>query len=559
MKKHVLVVIHGVGDASPGSSIMDVSRGLAAKGVSGCRADLVLDGVQYPRILLEGSPIAELVEVNWSDIARPKRNAFGLVHYFAKIIVAMLDVAIRNPEPPPSDTQDEPPPPPQSQRWLARAYRASFEALFFYCIVPPLVTMLWMSLQPMQTWTVVAIGLLGALVLAAMTLYLSKSFRGKFWFGWLWALALILGTVLVVTDRLSLEASVRFSTIAYLGSQVLTGTLLLAALLEIHMQAWSAQQRIARMGLLYLPFFAMSAIGALAWAIALWAVKAANSTAGAFDQWQDLYASTLDSYGYDLAWIELTFALLVGCIAIGVLIVALRYSLLAKRSRSGAGQWARDAVQYVLAAGAALFAALSIVYAVSAISSWRSGWNSSALVIYSWSALRFVPYLPVLLGPVAIAFDVIVDVLFYVDPRDEISTASRLQRRVQPAIEYAKTRGDAPVLVAGHSQGSVIALDVLGQDVKDDGNDGTFLITAGSPIHSLYESFLGSSPGGRAKNRRAQFRTPTRWINLVRNGDYVGGEQNKSNVIEENLGVGGHTGYWKNPNLWDRVLAAMPS
>jgi hypothetical protein len=537
MTKRVLIAIHGVGDSPPGASLLEISEGIGAPGFSGVRADLVIGGVVYPRMVSQHPEIDEVIEVNWSDVARPRPNALGLLDYLARIVVALLIVA----------TQEV-----GGRRLkLARLYRFCFEGLLVYCIYAPLVAMVWMVAQPASAAAGVAIGSVATLVVAALTLYLQR-FGGALWVGWLWAGAILIATVAVGVAQLSPRDAVRIATIAYVVSQVVTSTALFFALVAVALRKALVDERIAAMGFLYFPFFIISAIGAVIWAVALFGAKLAAEDG--FEAWQALYASTLDSIGYDLALVEFTFASMVGLVALGLLIVAAVYLELAKKPakqppEKTAGQFARNGGRAVLATGAATFFVLCIVYSVLALTQWRSGWSSSALEVYSYSALRFVPYIPLMVGPLAIVAGIVVDILFYIVPMKDLSTAAVLRGRLNAVLDHMLSKG-VPVVVAAHSQGTVIAVDVIGRRA----GHAVMLITAGSPVASLYERFLGSTPETRAEVDGDPFRKPLPWINFWREGDYIGAVQKPEAARERNLGIGGHTGYWREKNLWNEAL-----
>jgi pimeloyl-ACP methyl ester carboxylesterase len=184
---------------------------------------------------------------------------------------------------------------------------------------------------------------------------------------------------------------------------------------------------------------------------------------------------------------------------------------------------------------------------------WHTQSNLTAAQIYTVSALRIVPYLPLVVGPLAIVAGIMVDVILYATAHPAISTASVLQARFRLAFEYASALHEGPIVVAAHSQGTVIAVDALGQQPA--GSDRAVLITAGSPLASLYGRFLGSTPETRAP--RGAFRQPLVWQNFSRTGDYIGASQFRADVHEHDLGPGGHTGYWKVPALWTTVLSTV--
>src|SRR4051812_12288292 len=476
MDRWTLLVIHGVGNAAPGATLLETSRGLRTAAASAQRADLVIDGVVYPRLTLRESPIAEIIEINWTDIARPRPNPLSVADYAVRIVAALLAVAARMAG---------------GATMAARLYYWSFEALLVFCIYPAITVMLCLAAPPGAT---IPIGLAASAFVAGLTLYLQRFGRGLS-LGWVWAAGIALTAILRATGRGSDEMLVNVTAALYIGSQAITGIFLFAALIGVATRRpLSADRRIANAALLYFPLFILSALGALLWAVSFMAVQIVMPSDGRFNAWQDLYSRALSRLGYDLTLVEFTFAALVslvgaGFVAVGVVYISRSRATDVNRDRN-AGALARDGVRLVLAAGGVLFAGLSIVYLVSSAIRWHSDLNMSVLRVYSISALRFVPYLTLLVGPLATVTGIIVDVLFYVADLAPVGTAETLRARFRTALDHAGRQG-LPVVVAGHSQGSVIAVDVVGQTAA---SPPELVVTAGSPLDSLYQRFLGSTP-----------------------------------------------------------------
>jgi len=538
MDRWTLLMIHGVGNAAPGATLLETSRGLRTAAASAQRSDLVIDGVTYPRLALSESPIAEIIEINWTDIARPRATPLSVADYAVRIVAALLAVASRMPG---------------GATMAARLYYWSFEALLVFCIYPSITVMLCLAAPPGIT---IPIGLTASVVVAGLTLYL-KRFGGALSLGGVWAAGIAVTAILRATGGATDEMLVNVTASLYIGSQAITGIFLFAALTGVATRrAVSADRRIATTALLYFPLFILSALGALLWAISFMAVQIVLPSDPRFDAWQKLYSRALDGLGYDLRLVEFTFAALVALVGAGFVAVGVVYN---RRSRAtevnrdrNAGALARDGVRLVLAAGGALFAALSIVYVVSSATGWHSNLNTSVLRVYSISALRFLPYLTLVVGPLATVTGIIVDVLFYIADVAPVGTAETLRARFRTALEHAARQG-ARVVVAGHSQGSVIAVDVVGQAPA---SAPELIVTAGSPLDALYQRFLGSTPETRLTSSPA-FRAPSPWINFSRRGDYIGAAQNRPGVEEIDLGGGGHTGYWREAQLWDAVLVRL--
>jgi hypothetical protein len=543
-----LIVIHGVGDAPPGAGLAEVSQGLLAGGAVTERADLLIEGVTFPRARVERHEVAEVVEVNWSDVERPDRTMIGLLDYWARIVVALLKVGTASTSPESATSKRGAP----LFAWL---YRVAFEALLVYSIYPAMVTMFWMAVQPGRTAVVTAVGGLGTAIIAGLTFYLSR-FAPAFRIGWFWALAVVIATLALMTGHLSPNAVVCLAAFAYAGAQMITSTLLFAALLQVLFDGSTSKDcRVARMGILYFPFFILSAVGALIWAVSLALVNWLPDTKAGAQTWQGTFSASLSSVGYDLALIEFTFALMVSLLAIGALAIVAIYVKRSRDTTKHAGAFARDSARNLIAAGALTFALLTIVYVIAGATKTRFATSELVWVVYTISSLRIVPYIPLMVGPLSLVAGIVVDILFYIVPDERMSTAPTLHRRLQTIIDYMRSTGNAPIVVAAHSQGTIIAIDVLGREssIQSSSLAPMYLVTAGSPIASLYKRFLNSTPENRSPrglDGHSVFVPPREWVNFCREGDYIGGRQDRNGVVEESLGLGGHTLYWGESKLW---------
>jgi hypothetical protein len=109
--------------------------------------------------------------------------------------------------------------------------------------------------------------------------------------------------------------------------------------------------------------------------------------------------------------------------------------------------------------------------------------SQGVLAVYGTSVLRTVALAGWLVGPFSVAFGVIGNVLFYLQPNPTHPAAigEECRKRLRAALTYAgRLSSDAAVVVA-HSQGSVIAVDL-----RQRGELEFPLLTLGSPPGSLY-------------------------------------------------------------------------
>jgi hypothetical protein len=125
-------------------------------------------------------------------------------------------------------------------------------------------------------------------------------------------------------------------------------------------------------------------------------------------------------------------------------------------------------------------------------------------------------------------------------------------------IEAAGTSGHRPLLVAAHSQGSVIAgTAVLGAS-RDADLRQVALLTFGSPWHRLYAEFFPAYFHDPATGA-LQARLPGRWRNLYRPTDPIGGGVGHAEVdvplLSDPFGRG-HSGYWLE-DAYDQEVAAL--
>jgi hypothetical protein len=547
MGKETLILIHGTGDMAPGKTLLETTRGLS--GLTGTRDDnLAIDGVLYARLRSDHPEFDEVIEVNWSDLRRPGPNK-QLVGYWFSILVAMLAIGdLPAPEYSPVE---------RVRLWLARQYRRSIEALLVYCIFPPLVSLLWVATD--NTVFRCALGLLAGVAVLGLTFWLSR--LGK-WFhaGWLWGFGIAGATIAFAMGAVSAAGMVTVAARIYVLAQIASGVLLVSLLLvTCASRGAPAEWRSSRCAAAYFPFFILSSIGALLWAVVLAAVYGLSERREAFAQWQDWYLSALSSMGY-----ELTFALLVFLTGVVAVVVAISYWRRAGRpvqqGSKTAGLFARDGLHFTLTAGAVGCVMWVLVYAVAKECEWLTGWNWSVFEVYAVSSGRIVSFLPVVAGPLALVADVVIDVIFYVTPHAGLNTASVLRRRLHKVIGWVRRENsERPITLVAHSQGSVIAVDVIGRPKQFPlGDTEIRLITMGSPIAALHERFLCSSPESRASDDMQSFVVPGDWRNAWREGDYIGGPMPRwTHVVDVRLGPGGHTGYWGDSKFWCKVLGNL--
>jgi hypothetical protein len=177
--------------------------------------------------------------------------------------------------------------------------------------------------------------------------------------------------------------------------------------------------------------------------------------------------------------------------------------------------------------------------------------------IYVASALRLLPLLPWLVGPLRVFVDTLGDVLLYLDDEGHLGKSpvkEICQARFHKALSWVETAHPGePILVLAHSQGTVIAVDVLARPTRDN----VFFVTLGSPISSLYWRMAGITS--------VAFPVSINWLNIYRTGDYISGGRgiktewapSTVQVTDECLGPGRHTGYFEDRSVWEVISTCL--
>ncbi len=139
----------------------------------------------------------------------------------------------------------------------------------------------------------------------------------------------------------------------------------------------------------------------------------------------------------------------------------------------------------------------------------------------------------------------------------------RIQARLNLVLEhFVQNQGYDGVIFLAHSQGSVIVYDFLrdnGPHYTRLGDAFPSLLTFGSPLGSIYQKYFHEYaaskpvPLGIASKLKC-------WINLYRVDDYIGGRiQAPPGLRVDNhvMGMGGHTGYWSEPDVAEALDAIL--
>ncbi len=177
---------------------------------------------------------------------------------------------------------------------------------------------------------------------------------------------------------------------------------------------------------------------------------------------------------------------------------------------------------------------------------------------YTRSLLRATPYFLFLLIPVRHVLDAVGDIVFYVTPTGGTSARSKLsgrllvRRRFRKALNHVieRRKPGEKIVILAHSQGTVVAAEVLARVARNLPPRDVTLLTVGSPICTYYEHFLGWD---------FPFAGDWWWWNYYRTADYIGGqvELTGAGIANATPTPGGHLGYWSDPRTVEAVRQGL--
>ncbi len=530
---NVLIAIHGVGAPKPGEildELLSVPHSVIPMPLY-TRADLASEGLTIPCAqATRATQFDTLVELNWTDVAKPLGGVIGVVRHLFLLVLAMLKAQPGRP-----GHED-------AQTWTERAYRVCFETFFVWCIWPVVTTLLVNEAMARagqgssaQFLAVMCAASVTAVV-AAVTRWFSnysKAMRA----GFMWALlCLVVGVLQVRTDldaalitvAAQVYSSGQFVTIVFLAA---LGTHVVVAGVR---RRRTLEQVTARIALGHAPLVMMSVAGAVIWAAAL-SITSMESR----KTWTDPF---LNGLRYDLQVVEHSATLVIAIvIPLAVLAVAGSY-LLARRIGAAGGilvqHWLSVALLTVplLLSIPGVLLMYGFIFAPPPVEG-----RADVVAVYAASALRVAPWAAMMLvTPLRVLFDVLGDVAFFVVPLGSpLSVRAATTSRLRKLLTHFQ---DRPVTVVAYSQGSLVALEELRA------TDGVTVVTVGSPIQSLYKRFLGFNVAPGTANRK------WRWINLYRPGDYIGGAIDAADASNDLEKDGGHLGYFKDAEVWTVLM-----
>jgi hypothetical protein len=557
-----LVAVHGVGNPPVGSILSSLAQHPRdGRYTTFTRTSLIVAGQEYAIAESEDNR-STILEVNWADLRRPMRNPIGVLKHLLLLMSAMLTVPVSLCR---RGTL--------AFRFLV-LYAAVFETFIFWVLFVPVLTMLVVTSR--TSGIAVTIGVCGALLLAAIS-FIFCGYSSRYRAGYIWA-----GSILIIAGIVSLhhgaidhgavKALIIISSRLYVSAQVVLGILLAFCFYTLlRRRDLDLQQRVSHFALLYLPFALLSGLGALLWSAALSLPKKEVGhlfNSSKFESWGNTFLNVLH---YDLRPVELMFTIAIGSMGVFALVVAALYfararsetisdgpTLTKARRPRDPGLAAQNAVGFLLyvipflllVAGvffsAELFAyqkplAGKLAHYVGT-SVRKTSLGTEVLNVYLKSALRLVPFLGFMVGPLTIIVDVIGDVVFFL-AAGAFSIQQEAVTRVRTGLLALSSRKQ-PIIVLCHSQGTILVRQALASMETE----GEFsVVSIGCPLDSIYGRFLGWRPQGTLSHE-------LNWLNGFRSGDYIGGDVKEAS--NWSLGGGGHTSYWSDPRVWPLIYEA---
>lgn len=590
-KETVLVVVHGVGATTPGKMLRDLCGALAGPtqwelipNLKDPTAEPGKDALQqynYPKLTpSDGRLYTAAYELYWADL-KPGGDTLGarLVRPL-HVLLALSQIGGKGW----GDKKLVVNGPILCGRILhwflwgcALWLPAIYFPLFHMTVLPPWVNLIGAIVSIVLAW-VVALALHN-LDRAAFVSFILIPVVGL--------LFSFVGAMDLVSTSRSAEITAWILTFIYTAVVLLT----ICALGELTVKVWKVRAHLrlslclVRFAALTLPFtFLGGALGALSWAFNLG--LSAGLGSGNLTEWDRAYTSALR---FDLALIEFAFAAATfafGAVlvaAFGVFVVRLRFGYLKdppspehlKDRPTDIGPSLRNSIVpalVVLVVGNTLVAALYmtnvmffprddilqfqvmrylhdrfIVFGESFTG--QTGAAVSAFAIYAASSTRIVSFIPSWIGKLRQAAAITADVVLWLAPKGPASYRSSAQLRLISLLHHIKKTSQSDIHVLAHSQGTVIAWDALKEFKNEPEPRNVMLITAGSPIDTLYKEFLGF-----------EMPKPTsvkKWRNFYRRSDYVGGPvaAAEDSIVEEEYRMN-HLNYFQSAAIVKQIVGA---
>jgi hypothetical protein len=142
---------------------------------------------------------------------------------------------------------------------------------------------------------------------------------------------------------------------------------------------------------------------------------------------------------------------------------------------------------------------------------------------------------------------------------DEFPRRQCLLMRLQAAIAHLENRGCTAIVIAAHSQGSVITYECLKGLAADGSKRNWAVVTFGSPLNDLYLYYFSSYADLNSTLETIRQHIVS-WTNVYRVDDFIGtrvGPRSETFIKNIPMGGGGHTGYWVEKELASAIGRAI--
>lgn len=594
MGKKIWVAIHGVGDAKPGAILEALTKQASLNGpTSYHRQDVYLNGVHYPAALSHDSDSPDLYEVNWADVRQPSRSAIGVIQHIFSVLLSLLSIAGKW-----HFGAAEP------QKITVRI----FLFLIKHVAVWSLIYTLYARQYYLQDsfWPNAGLTLIVTMLFWGAGRLLRKQSSGYMNAGYFWAAVTLLTYLADFLPNVENTDLVRFSTFQYGFSAHLLEIALLASVVQIMFSKQAFWQKMTRCLALCLPITTLAVAAAFIWAInPEWIADSADEERWIaqdayqiqIERWERIpddqdaaqrvidYKEKIAQLTKDrenmkkleatqrraLAAVKFhpTGGLALITLGMGILgaltfIVIVAY-VVAWLQGKMAGRTARHLFKWCIGVGLPIMVVLVVVVAMIEEYLYLHLWYPPQQSLQQplqyflddlpwdpWDAGLFnrlgVMIFASLVPVGTVVSDILGDIVFWADQEKAMApdnVRSELRTRFTSLIQHLlSTEPDATIAVISHSQGTVVAVDQL-QTLADNDLQRIQLITMGSPLHSLYKPFFGlydnTEPNGLLNDKLENL---MQWNNIYRKGDYIGGEIDYPNCLNDCIGRGGHTHYW---------------
>ncbi len=596
-RKHLVVVVHGLGDDEPGTALRSLARSLAA--ATGGEREPVEEVLWLPESddrqvelfpchverLREGGTETVLAETYWADLSRLGKGALHLLFGVFRLLLGFHQLIRQAADPARSGEA--------ARDRVAAAFRALCLAGAYLLRGPAAAGILvWLPLwvaavtgsatpetaairpDDLVRGLLTAISLIAVAVGVGMFRLQAGSDRAlALWLALVGGACLLLSILSWTHPWLLARMGVPAASLhrpaelfaSLLADAPLLGAFVLAVLaVPLWLVARVRAAPVLRPGLDLVQ--AVSFLGLGLWGLFIQFLVLAVSGAlpegnEEVQQRTEVVASLMTLY-----WL---FALIVVASAIVTLVRYLRW---VKGSRAATYDANRPVPRLLVGGGivAALISVPLLVFVVFWMSDLRS-WLLERMRGPAFVATLAVPL--VVTAAVHISdrlhqlVDFLLDLITHFELRKSPADAepafvrrARIQTRLRTVLEVLIEREEpARVTLVTHSQGTIVTLETL---AGDDAAallaplESCDLVTMGSPFHHFYQHYFANAYPALSDMRWNGLRQRiSRWCNLFRIDDYVGTAIEPGGDWPENIPVdpGGHTGYWSDR----QILAAL--